>query len=94
MIQSFANPETELIWSGQRSSKLPPDIQSVALRKLRMLNQARVLQDMRVPPGNRLEALKGARKGQHSIRINNQWRICFKWQNGGPSNVEIVDYHE
>ncbi|MCR4269154.1 type II toxin-antitoxin system RelE/ParE family toxin [Nitratireductor sp. ZSWI3] len=94
MIQSFADPETELIWKGLRSRKLPPDIQSVALRKLRMLNQARVLQDMRVPPGNRLEALKGARKGQHSIRINDQWRICFEWQDGGPSNVEIVDYHD
>ncbi|MEQ8659150.1 MAG: type II toxin-antitoxin system RelE/ParE family toxin [Hyphomicrobiales bacterium] len=94
MIKGFADPETELIWSGRRSRKLPPDIQSVALRKLRMLNQARVLQDMRVPPGNRLEALKGSRKGQHSIRINNQWRICFEWQDGGPSNVEIIDYHE
>lgn len=94
MIRNFADTETELIWSGRRSRKLPPDIQSVALRKLRMLNQARVLQDMRVPPGNRLEALKGSRKGQHSIRINNQWRICFEWQDGGPSNVEIVDYHE
>ncbi|MBO6676584.1 MAG: type II toxin-antitoxin system RelE/ParE family toxin [Rhizobiales bacterium] len=94
MIQGFADPETELIWSGRRSRKLPPDIQSVALRKLRMLNQARVLQDMRIPPGNRLEALKGERKGQHSIRINDQWRICFEWQDGGPHNVEIVDYHD
>jgi proteic killer suppression protein len=94
MIQSFADSETELIWSGRRSRKLPPEIQAVALRKLRMLNQARVLQDMRVPPGNRLEALKGGRKGQHSIRINGQWRICFEWQDGGPSNVEIVDYHD
>jgi toxin HigB-1 len=94
MIQSFAATETELIWSGRRSRKLPWDIQSVALRKLRMLNQARVLQDMRVPPGNRLEALKGTRKGKHSIRINNQWRICFEWQDGGPNNVEIVDYHD
>ncbi|MXN63276.1 type II toxin-antitoxin system RelE/ParE family toxin [Rhizobiales bacterium] len=94
MIQSFADPETKLIWLGRRSRKLPPDIQSVALRKLRLLNQARVLQDMRVPPGNRLEALKGGRKGQHSIRINDQWRICFEWQDGGPSNVEIVDYHD
>lgn len=94
MIQNFGDPETELLWSGRRSRKLPSDIQSVALRKLRMLNQARVLQDMRVPPGNRLEALKGSRKGQHSIRINNQWRICFEWQDGGPNNVEIVDYHD
>ena len=94
MIRSFANPETELIWSGRRSRKLPPDIQPVALRKLRLLNQAQVLQDMRVPLGNRLEALKGGRKGQHSIRINDQWRICFRWHDGGPSDVEIVDYHD
>lgn len=94
MIQDFADAETELVWSGQRSRKLPPDIQAVALRKLRMLNQARVLQDLRVPPGNRLEALKGVRKGQHSIRINDQWRICFMWQAGGLSNVEIVDYDD
>lgn len=93
MIQSFADPETESIWSGRRSRKLPPDIQAVALRKLRMLNQARVLDDMRVPPGNRLEALTGSRAGQHSIRINDQWRICFEWQDGGPGNVGIVDYH-
>ncbi len=94
MIRGFADPETELIWSGRRSRKLPPDIQPVALRKLRLLNQAKVLQDMRVPPGNRLEALKGERKGQHSIRINDQWRICFRWHDGGPSDVEIVDYHD
>jgi proteic killer suppression protein len=94
VIRSFADPETELVWSGRRSRKLPPDIQAVALRKLRMLNQARVLQDMRVPPGNRLEALKGARKGQYSVRINEQWRICFEWEEGGPSRVEIVDYHD
>lgn len=93
MIQSFADPETELIWTGRRSRKLPPDIQSVALRKLRILNQARVLNDLRVPPGNRLEALKADRLGQHSIRINNQWRICFLWHEGGPKDVEITDYH-
>lgn len=69
-------------------------MQAVALRKLRMLNQARVLADLRVPPGNRLEALKGNRAGQHSIRINGQWRICFVWQEGGPQHVEIVDYHD
>ena len=94
MIRSFASAETELIWSGRRSRKLPPDIQPVALRKLRLLNQAQVLQDLRVPPGNRLEALRGDRAGQHSIRINGQWRICFIWQEGGPSHVEIVDYHD
>ena len=94
MIRSFAGVETELIWSGRRSRKLPPDIQSVALRKLRLLNQAQVLQDLRVPPGNRLESLKGNRSGQYSVRINDQWRICFVWQEGGPGNVEIVDYHD
>lgn len=93
MIKSFADPEAELIWSGHRSRRLPPDIQDVALRKLRLLNQARVLNDLRVPPGNRLEPLKGDRAGQHSVRINDQWRICFVWMEGGPSNVEIVDYH-
>ena len=93
MIQSFIDPESELIWSGRRSRKLPADIQNVALRKLRLLNQARVLSDLRVPPGNRLEALRADRLGQHSIRINDQWRICFTWDEGGPSRVEIVDYH-
>ncbi|GIL02042.1 MAG: plasmid maintenance system killer protein [Alphaproteobacteria bacterium] len=94
MIRNFADTETELIWSGRRSRKLPPEIQAVALRKLRMLNQARVLGDLRVPPGNRTEALKGKRVKQHSIRINDQWRICFQWQDGGPCDVEIVDYHD
>ena len=94
MIQSFADGETALIWSGRRSRHLPPGIQAVALRKLRLLNQARLLSDLRVPPGNRLESLKGNRAGQHSIRINDQWRICFAWLEGGPSNVEIVDYHD
>jgi proteic killer suppression protein len=91
--QSFADTEAELIWSGRRSRKLPADIQNVALRRLRLLNQARVVGDLRVPPGNRLEALKADRQGQHSIRINDQWRICFVWDEGGPSHVEIVDYH-
>ena len=94
MIRSFADRETERIWGGRRSRRLPGDIQAVALRKLRMLNQAQVLADLRVPPGNRLEALKGARAGQHSIRVNQQWRICFTWSEGGPSDVEIVDYHD
>ena len=93
MIRSFADTEAELIWSGRRSRKLPPDIQAVALRKLRLLNQAKVLQDLRVPPGNRLEALRGDRVGQYSIRINDQWRICFTWSEGAASNVQIVDYH-
>lgn len=93
MIRSFADRETEGIWNGRRSRKLPPDIQTVALRKLRLLNQARTLIDLRVPPGNRLESLKGDRAGQHSVRVNEQWRICFTWREGGPSDVEIVDYH-
>lgn len=93
MIQSFADPEAAMIWSGRRSRRLPADIQNVALRKLRLLNQARMLNDLRIPPGNRLEALKADRKGQHAIRINDQWRICFVWDEGAPANVEIVDYH-
>jgi toxin HigB-1 len=93
MIQSFVDPETALIWSGRRSRRLSSDMQATALRKLRILNQARVLNDLRIPPGNRLEALKGERAGQHSIRINDQWRICFVWREGGPANVQIVDYH-
>lgn len=93
MIISFADAETELIWAGLRSRRLPGDIQAIALRKLRMLNQARVLADLRIPPGNRLEALRGSRAKQHSIRINDQWRVCFVWQESGASNVEIVDYH-
>jgi toxin HigB-1 len=93
MIRGFADRETELIWSGLRSRRLPANIQAVALRKLRMLNQARVMSDLSIPPGNRLEALKGKRKGQHSIRINNQWRVCFRWSEGGVSDVEITDYH-
>lgn len=94
MIVSFADPETERIWSGQRSRALPSDIQAVALRKLRLIHQARVLNDLRVPPGNRLEALRGDLKGRHSIRINDQWRIVFIWTEGGPSHVEIADYHD
>lgn len=93
MIFSFASRETELIWAGERSRKLPGDIQSVALRKLRMLNRARVLSDLRISPANRLEALRGSRTGQHSIRINDQWRICFVWSETGASDVEIVDFH-
>lgn len=93
MIRSFADRETELIWNGVRSRKLPGDIQVVALRKLRMLNQSQTLTDLRVPPANRLEALRGSRAGQHSIRINDQWRVCFVWRDGGADNVEIVDYH-
>ena len=93
MIISFADRETELIWIGQRSRRLPTDFQEIALRKLMYLNRARMINDLRVPPGNRLEQLKGAKRGRWSIRINDQWRICFVWQNGDVSNVEIIDYH-
>ena len=93
MILGFRCAETERIWQGLFSRKLPQDIQQTALRKLRMLNSAKVLQDLAVPPNNHLEALQGDRAGQHSVRINKQWRICFGWTTGGPKNVEIVDYH-
>jgi toxin HigB-1 len=93
MIVSFRDSETATIWAGERSRKFPPDIQPVALRKLRLLNNARRLEDLRVPPANRLEALKGDRKGQYSIRINQQWRICFIWNQNNAHQVEIVDYH-
>jgi proteic killer suppression protein len=93
MIRSFKSKETEKIFNRQRSSKLPQDIQQVALRKLRMLNRAINLPDLQVPPANRLEKLSGDRAGQYSIRINDQWRICFEWQDGDAYNVEIVDYH-
>jgi proteic killer suppression protein len=91
MIASFRDKETATIWAGLRSRRLPSDIQAVALRKLRLLNSARRLDDLRVPPGNRLEALKGNRNGQHAIRVNDQWRICFIWREGNAHEVEIVD---
>jgi proteic killer suppression protein len=93
MIKGFREKETEKIFNRQRSRKLPEDIQQVALRKLRMLNRSQTLQDLRTPPANRLEKLTGDRAGQHSIRINAQWRICFIWQDGDAYEVEIVDYH-
>lgn len=93
MIRSFGGRETERIWNGQRSRRLPGDMQDVALRKLRQLNRARRLDDLRIPPGNRLEALTGDRLGQYSIRINDQWRICFRWSDGEADDVEICDYH-
>ena len=93
MIRSFGNAATERLWSRRRSPKLDPHIERVALRKLVMLDAAEVLDDLRVPPGNRLEQLRGGRVGQHSIRINQQWRVCFVWTDAGPENVEIVDYH-
>ena len=92
MIENFACAETEKIFRGQVSRRLPTDIQRIARRKLLQLQAAPQLVDMAVPPGNRLEALKGGRAGQHSIRINDQWRICFRWE-AGAHEVEIVDYH-
>ncbi len=82
-----------MVWTGDGSRRLPPDIQRVARRKLRMLNNAQTLDDLRIPPANRLESLKGDRRGQHSIRINQQWRVCFVWRDGHAHQVEIVDYH-
>ncbi|MCY3021043.1 MAG: type II toxin-antitoxin system RelE/ParE family toxin [Planctomycetota bacterium] len=93
MIRSFRSRETERIFNRERSGRLPSDIQQVALRKLRMLHRAVSLQDLRVPPANRLEKLSGNRLGQFSIRINDQWRICFDWLGSDAHNVEIVDYH-
>lgn len=93
MIDSFASKETEKIFHGQISAKLPKDIQRTARRKLLYLDDAEDLQDLKAVPGHRLEKLKGSRKGQYSIRINDQWRICFEWTAGKARNVEIVDYH-
>lgn len=93
MIKNFADTETEKVFNREFSRKLPPDIQRNARRKLELLNVAKVLNDMRIPPGNRLEKMVGDRDGQHSIRINQRWRICFIWRNGAAHNVEIVDYH-
>ena len=93
MIKSFQDKETEKIFNRHPSQKLPRDIQQLARRKLVILDSAIDLDTLRVPPGNRLEALKGDRKGQHSIRINDQWRICFKWRSGDAYDVEIANYH-
>jgi proteic killer suppression protein len=93
MIESFASDETEKIFRGQVSKKYPKDIQRTARRKLIYLDDAEDLQDLLAPPGNRLEKLKGNRAGQHSIRINDQWRICFNWSSNKAKDVEIVDYH-
>ncbi|MFZ1767461.1 MAG: type II toxin-antitoxin system RelE/ParE family toxin [Candidatus Nitrotoga sp.] len=93
MIIGFASKETTKIWAGDVSRKLPREIQQVALRKLFMLDKAQTLVDLKILSANRLEALKDDRKGQHSIRINDQWRICFVWTKNGPDAVEIVDYH-
>ena len=93
MIRNFADKKAEKIWGGTASRRLPADIQAVARRKLRMLGNASVLEDPRIPPANRLEALTDSRKGQYSIRINDQWRLCFRWIDGDAHDVEIVDYH-
>lgn len=93
MIESFASRETELVYLGRVSRKLPHDIQRTARRKLLYLHDARDLRDLLAPPGNRLEKLSGDRQGQYSIRINDQWRICFRWDNDRALDVEIVDYH-
>jgi proteic killer suppression protein len=93
MIKSFRDRDTERLFQRQPVKKLGPDVQRTALRKLRMLDAATILDDFRVPPGNRLERLKGDRDGQHSIRINKRWRVCFRWRSGDAYDVEIVDYH-
>ncbi len=93
MIKSFKDKETEKVYNREGSRKLPDDIQQVALRKLRMINNAKNLNDLRIPPANNLEKLKGDREGQHSVRINDQWRVCFKWKDGDAHEVEIADYH-
>lgn len=93
MIQSFRDKETEKLFRRERSKALPQDLRRVALRKLVQVDAAVKLEDLKVPPGNRLEALAADRKGQHSIRINEQWRVCFVWKDGHAHEVEIVDYH-
>ena len=93
MIKNFKDEETQKIYQRQRSRKLPSDIQQVALRKLRMINNSITINDLRVPPANRLEKLSGNRAGQWSIRINDQWRVCFRWEGSDALDVEITDYH-
>ncbi|WP_309610447.1 type II toxin-antitoxin system RelE/ParE family toxin [Sphingomonas sp.] len=92
-IRNFNDRETALIWAGRRSRKLPSEMQDRALVRLKMLNRAKTLDDLRNPPSNRHHALDGNRAGQHSISINKQWRICFVWKDGAAEHVEIVDYH-
>ena len=93
VIQSFSEKDTERVWQRVHVRKFGPDLQRVANRKLLILDAAETINDLRVPPGNRLEQLQGNRKGQHSIRVNDQWRICFTWTSAGPIDVEITDYH-
>ena len=94
MIKSFADKRTAAVFAGYLIRALPNQIQSRARAKLLAIDAAKQLDDLRIPPGNRLEALNGNRRGQHSLRINNQWRICFEWREGAAWNVEIVDYHK
>ena len=93
MIKSFTCKETEKIWNGIQSKKLPADIQNVARRKLRMINNSQNINDLRIPPANHLEKLSGNLEGFHSIRINRQWRISFRWENDNAFELEIIDYH-
>jgi proteic killer suppression protein len=93
MIRSFRDKDTEAIFNGKFVRRIPKQVAPLAARKLNQVHAAGSLEDLRIPPGNRLEALKGDRKGQHSIRINDQWRVCFRWTQAGPDAVEIVDYH-
>jgi proteic killer suppression protein len=93
VLRSFADKDTERVWRREHSWRLDFNTQRAALRKLLILDAADVLDDLRVPPGNRLEKLRGDRSGQHSVRVNQQWRICFRWASAGPEDVEIVDYH-
>ena len=93
MIKSFRDKDTERIWNREQSKKFSAEVQRTALRKLVALDGSETLQDLRIPPGNRLEKLTGSRHGQMSIRVNDQWRICFVWKDGNPHDVEIVDYH-
>ncbi len=93
MIKSFGNKETEKIWEGEKVKKLPLQIQEISRRKLRMINNAVDIKDLKIPPANRLEKLSGDLKTHYSIRINDQWRIIFKWNSGNASEVEIIDYH-
>lgn len=93
MILGFRDAETERLWQEGKSRRLPAELRRVAFRKLAILNAAVELGNLRVPPGNRLEALKGTRRGQHSIRVNDQFRVCFVWRDGNAHDVEIVDYH-
>jgi proteic killer suppression protein len=94
MILSFGSRETEKIWNGDRVKNLPPDIQQIGRRKLRMLNNSQNLADLKIPPSNRLEKLSGKKSNFYSIRINDQWRIIFKWEEGNTTEVTIKDYHK